>query len=360
MIRIVTISLITLALFFTGCSSQRPVLNDRYTSGDVNYSLIYLIHADSDYLYHNADGEALKADKKALSEAISIGRKAISGEVFIFHLKPERKILWLFPRKDRRVLHFRNGKLITDRRYSPKSDSLLFKFESDFYASNRVHSSTIASKILLYFGHEVPVLGGKGYHQSLPDVKVNALTFRNGIRGFLTNEKEIFDLVVLSTCNNGSPHMAHLLSPISEYMMASPQNLHLSHIDTKDLISLEEDSDSLKTIALQMAENTFQRMSNELHTAITLSLYDLNKVGSYMKEYYSLYEAYLNNSDIQINKENIDCTQLPILKDLTSQNGIHFWYKPPSFGRRGSTEVHSGWGCKRSTALSDTNVAIME
>merc|ERR1711965_502537 len=67
-------------------NKQVPVNKD--TAPD--YSLIYVIHGDGDYLYHD-DGKAIKADEHAVKKAYSVALKAHHGEVFIFHQKPERK-----------------------------------------------------------------------------------------------------------------------------------------------------------------------------------------------------------------------------------------------------------------------------
>ena len=357
---IATSILAAFILFVTGCKTQQPLNRTAPFSNEIRYSAIYLIHADANYLYHNEDGDALKADEKVLAEAMKVGEKAISGEVFIYHLKPEKKILWLFPRKDRRVLHYRNGELIADRLYSPMQDSLLFKAESDFYAQNRVSSASRPEKVLLYFGHEIPVSDGAGYHRTLPEIPVNADNFSKSIQLFLTNAQETFALTVLSTCNNGSPQMAQLLSPYSGFLLASPQNLHLSHIDSKDLTLFEDEDQDLKNIATQLAENTFQRMSTSLQTAVTLSLYDLKEVNEYMTDYYDLYQAYLTENKIRENRENVDCSQLDIFKEMKNHRGVSRWYKPPQFGRNAEASVHSGWGCKEGTGEKNSELADIE
>ena len=65
----------------------------------MRYSLISIIHADANYLYH-VDGQAKKANDEALKESIETAQNAKHGEVFIFHQKPERKAFFLFPRKE--------------------------------------------------------------------------------------------------------------------------------------------------------------------------------------------------------------------------------------------------------------------
>ncbi len=54
----------------------------------VDYSLIYVINGDGNYLYHDKKGRGLQADEQQLEEAIAVARQAEHGEVFIFHLRP--------------------------------------------------------------------------------------------------------------------------------------------------------------------------------------------------------------------------------------------------------------------------------
>lgn len=333
-------------ILLAGCKSQAPLNGTSPVKGEIEYSAIYLIHADADYLYHDEDGNRKRADEKVLEEAISVGKKAKSGEVFIYHLKPERKILWLFPRKDRRLIHYRNGELITDRKYSPEIEEDLFREEIDYYRKNRAHSFSHPEQILLYFGHEIPPKSTSGYYHSIPKIKIDAHSFSESIQPFLTNGSESFDLTVLSTCNNGTPQMANALSGLSRFLLASPQNLHLSHIDTESLLLLENEPAKIQKVATQMAENTFQRMSEELHTAITLTLYNLEKVNPYMNHFYDDYRAYLSDLEYRAFQDNIDCTKLPVFQDLESLDGLSRWYRPARFGRGANTQVHSGWGCK--------------
>ena len=56
-------------IILSGCSGSKSVITTETDS--VRYSLISIIHADANYLYH-VDGQAKKANDEALKESIEI------------------------------------------------------------------------------------------------------------------------------------------------------------------------------------------------------------------------------------------------------------------------------------------------
>ena len=329
-----------------GCNSSKMALQE--PAAPPAYSIIYIIHGDANYLYHDAEGNALKADEEVLKEAKTVARQAKNGEVFIFHQKPEKKILWLLPKKDRRFLHYRNGTLVRDERYSPQSNNNSFIAEAQFYNRySKISTQNGSKKVLLYFGHEIPYKGGHGYNFSRSEAFFNLNIFVEGITSFLPNKNARFDLTVLSTCNNGTPSIVHALTPHSRYVLASPQNLHLSHFDTGQLSTLLETSGTTaKQIADRLAEQTYQRLSSFLQTVITLSVYDTDVTGSYLPSLNRSYQGYLSDrTDIQPIRDNIDCATLPFFDTDKYDLGLDVWYKPPRFGQKENAAVYSGWGC---------------
>lgn len=330
-----------------GCSQPSTLISPSVSPEKIAYSAIYIIHADADYLFHDENGQALQADEKVLAEARKVGEQAKKGEVFIFHQKQETKILWLFPRKDRLMLHYRNGELVTAGRYSPgKYGENIFEMETKLYSQNSTISDS-ASRVFLYFGHEIPEKGGEGYHQSQKNLVVNAETFSGGVNDFLNGRDDLFELVVLSTCNNGNPQMAKLLHPFSSTLLASPQNLHLSHIDTEALLLLESDGEiAVGQLATTMAEQTFERLSTSIQTEISLFVYEMDKINGYLSEMDSLHQKHLKETDPKHFEENVDCADISLFKDLDFSAGVTGWYRPAKFGRRAGSDSHSGWGCK--------------
>ena len=85
---------------------------------------------------------------------------------------------------------------------------------------------------------EIPEFGGAGYDASYRD---RPFTIHD-LAGTLTNLTEDctkFDLILLSTCFGGTPYTIGLIGPFARYIIASPENLHLSYFDLQPLEHLE-------------------------------------------------------------------------------------------------------------------------
>ncbi|HYW35993.1 MAG TPA: hypothetical protein VE868_11335 [Balneolaceae bacterium] len=315
----------------------------------VDYSIIYVIHGDSNYLYHTIHGKPKQADLHAMKEARYVGRHARHGEVFIFHQNPEHKILWIFPRKDRKFLYYRNGRLVHQKRYSPHSNKKAFVTEAKLYHkyTQRAKSAS-ARKIFIYMGHEVPIRFDYPYNFSRPKARFNTDIFVRGVKSFLPSGAPPFDLTVISTCNNGTPLMVHKLSPYTHYILASPQNLHLSYINTKVMASMLNKGKSTRQIADTMAARTYKRLSGFLETAITLSVYNTSRTKKYLPALAQKYHSHLKKlSEKELLDDNQDCTNLPFFHLPDHHPGVKTWYKPPAFGRKvRHRDQYSGWGCK--------------
>ncbi|MDX1642598.1 MAG: hypothetical protein R3220_12920, partial [Balneolaceae bacterium] len=191
------LSIFVLPLFWS-CSTSKKISNEE--NSNVRYTLVYIIHGDANYTYH-LNGKKRKADIDVLNRAIETGRNAKHGEVFIFHQKPERKLLFLIPKKDRTFYHYKNGELVGGKLYSPAGGGLAA--EVRLFNDNK--SVQTERNVFLYFGHEIPVGSPRlVYHQSKPLHPFNTEIFAHNFQNFDAN----FDLTVLSTCNNGNPLMA--------------------------------------------------------------------------------------------------------------------------------------------------------
>jgi hypothetical protein len=230
-------------LSISGCSHTKELTREQPDdqAAKVDYSIIYYIHADADYLFHDPNGQPVRANSQVLETALEVAENARSGEVFIFYQRPEKKFLGLFPRNSSMLYHYTNGKKTTQVKYRyPEADEEFLTTEAKLY--NRYHfhpNDRDQQNYFLFFGHEIPNDEGKKYHNTLPKVQVNTSSFAEGIQHLLLTDQKKFDLVVLSTCNNGTPAMAYSLAPVANHLLASPQNLHLSHIDTGSLEILE-------------------------------------------------------------------------------------------------------------------------
>ena len=338
-------------LFFSGCSHTTELTREYMpkNGADVNYSVIYYIHADSDYLYHAPDGKPVRENSHVLATAFEVGEAARSGEVFIYYQRPERKILGLFPRKSSRFFHYKNGRLINRVKYRhPDKKEAFLATEAQLMNDYRVHNlADHHQNYFLFFGHEIPLGDGTSYHRSLPSIDVNNNSFAIGIQNLLQSDDDRFHLVVLSTCNNGTPKMAEVLLPFTDAMLASPQNLHLSHIDSGSMTLLEKEPGiSPLQLGSSMAEKTFQRLEATVYTTITLALYDFEDVRDYIQHLNSLTSSSKVQGRSMQFQDNVDCMQISMVDSESYRSGVKTWYKPSRFGRQPAGKMHSGWGCK--------------
>ena len=144
--------------------------------------------------------------------------------------------------------------------------------------------------------------------------------------------------------------MAHALKPFTRYLLASPQNLHLSHIDTEELSMLENNPGTEPgKMAEKLSRVTYRRLTNTLETVVSLSVYDMQEIDSYIHRLDSTYRSYLNTgSPAEPGTDNLDCAALPIFgNQIMFSRGVNNRYRPPRFGRKADLESHSGWGCKK-------------
>jgi hypothetical protein len=339
------------AFVLSGCSSTSELFKGELVDSDVStdYTAIYYIHADSDYLYHDAEGKQVRGNTKVLDTAFKVAEEAKSGEVLIFYQRSERKFGGLFPGRNSRFYHYINGELNGKIKYrrSDKSEDFLTT-EARLYNQYRSQSGKKEHQhFFLYFGHEIPETGGKSYHRSLPDIAVNNRSFSEGIQKFLTTDDQRLNLVVLSTCNNGTPVMANHLMSFSDILLASPQNLHLSHIDSNGLGLLEENP-AISPIQLAhfMADQTYRRLTREIQTTITLTVYDFEILQKHKNKLHAFAESYDSLGLIQHVSDNVDCNRVAFFDGETFSKGTKTWYRQARFGRNSLTETHSGWGCK--------------
>lgn len=344
-------SSIILFSFFAGCGATHKILHNKVVSQSaaIEYSVTYYIHADAGYLYHDSDGQPVSANSRVLETAKEVAKNARSGEVFIFYQRPEKKFLGLFPRKSNQFYHYINGEKTTQVAYRHRDKKEPFLTTETLLFNQYGHHNTGADRqhYLLYFGHEIPNDDGTNYHRTLPDIKVSTGSFAEGIHRFLMTDAQKFDLVVLSTCNNGTPVMAWHLIPFTDHLLASPQNLHLSHIDSRKMAGLEQQPRvSPVHLARSMADQTYRRLAANIHTTITLALYDLDPVRSYISELHTSTETHEQSVQNNLIQDLTDCAQFPFFDADAYRIGVTLWYKPARFGRGGQIVTHSGWGCE--------------
>jgi hypothetical protein len=281
-----SVGCVALIMFLSSCSAGRPIQQESHSVENdtiaVQYSIVFIIHGDGDYLYHDTAGKEYIADEEALASAKSIAEKNPLAEVFIFHQKPGSNFLFFFPNRDGEFYYYKNGQLIANELYWRDQEVSNLDNEVKFYKSFRAETQPERVNMFLYFGHEIPEFAGAGYDASYPDRTFTVHDLASGIVGFTSNFTK-FDLLVLSTCYGGTPYTIGTIGPYARTIIASPGNLHLSYFDLTSLESLDlglQDGD-VPAFANRFARQSFDRLTRDIQTAVSVAVYDVDSVQEY-------------------------------------------------------------------------------
>jgi hypothetical protein len=311
--------------------------------------MVFIIHGDGDYLYHDPRGHAHRADEEALAGAIKVAEQNPQAEVFVFHQRPRRHTLLFFPRRDGEFYYYRNGWLLAQESYWRDGPS---RFDPEVELYHRFHAGGQLQpvRLFLYFGHEIPEFGGAGYDASYSNRTFTVHELADGLKWFLCDFTK-FDLIVLSTCFNGTPHTIAALAPYARTIVASPDNLHLSYLDLNPFERLDVGlrDGKVAEFAKNFARQAFDRLTEDIQTAVTVVVYDVDRVRGYLRFIDSVYNQALATMEKQRpgSIEHYDCAEdsayvLPGMSD-----GVDVFYRPPRFGRSKHKLNHSGWECLR-------------
>lgn len=342
-----------LLIFIISCSSDYTIRHEALLTEKSKYSLVFIIHGDGGYFYHDTNGNEFKADEVTLEKAKRIAKQNLNAEVFIFHQKPKRNFLLFFPLKDGEFYYYRNGQLIVNEKYWRDQAESNFDFEVDIYRSFRTGNQHEMLKMFLYFGHELPELGGMGYDASYPNRAFNVHNLARGLKEF-AGDSTRFDLMILSTCYGGTPYTIGTLGTYANYIIASPENLHLSYFDLNIFEQLDfnlRDRD-IHTFAKKFAYQAFELLSNDVQTEVSVAVYDVDGTQNFLDSVHNIYE----NSLITLRGETwsspetverCDCFDLAEYASPTISDGVVLFYRPARFGRLKHKEKHSGWQCWR-------------
>lgn len=346
-------------LLLLSCSSIGPAQRENSPqAGEVvepRYSIVYIIHGDGGYGYHDSAGSERNADEVALFEAKAVAENNTEAEVFIFHEKRRRRFLRLFwPLSDGAFYYYRNGHLIAYESYRRHSGSSRFDGVVALHDRFRSRKTAVASSVFLYFGHAIPEFAGTGYDASYKKRSFTVEDLADGLRG-LRQDSTKFDLVILSTCFSGTPHTVSTLAPYARYIIASPDNLHLSYFDANPLerpdVQLQQGD--VGEFAKAFAKGSFDRLAGDLQTTITVAVYDVNRANTYASSVDSMYVGTLAATDGVASAllEYYDCAENPAYALPGMGDGVDMYYRAARFGRNKHKQGHSGWECVRPASV---------
>lgn len=346
-----------LIMLLSSCSANLPIQREAQQVEEgvlgVRYSIVCVIHGDGDYLYHDTSGNEYKADEEALVGAKRVAQQNPHADVFIFHQKPRPHFLFFFPLRDGEFYYYRNGRLIANEMYWRDQEQSNFEPEVALYRRFRVNNQSEMVSVFLYCGHEIPEFGGAGYDASYPDRTFTVHDLASGLKDF-TRDSARFDLMILSTCFGGTPYTIDALGSFARYIIASPDNLHLSYFDLQSLERLDlslQDGD-VPAFAKRFAHQAFDRLTGDIQTAVSVAVYDVDRVQEFLHSVHRVYDHTLTTlkGETQASMatiEHCDCADLPAYVLPTMNEGVDVFYRPARFGRLKHKQNHSGWECWR-------------
>ena len=346
-----------LSVFLSSCSANPIVQHDTQQSNDdvlsSKYSIVFVIHGDGDYFYHDTSGNEYEADEEALRDAKRVAQQNPSAEVFIFHQRPRRHFLLFFPLRDGEFYYYRNGRLIANEKYWRDQEQSNFDTEVGLYRRFRADNEHEMVNIFLYYGHEIPEFDGAGYDASYPDRTFTVHDLASGLKNF-TRDSTRFDLMVLSTCFGGTPYTIGALGLFVRYIIASPDNLHLSYFDLHSLerLDLSLRDEDVSAFAKRFAQQAFDRLTRDIQTAVSVAVYNVDSVQEFLQAVQTVYENTLTTlkgepHTSMVTIEHCDCADLPAYVLPTMSDSVDIFYRPAHFGRSKHKLNHSGWECWR-------------
>jgi len=349
------IGCVVLVLFLFSCSSMLPTQLEtplvEESALPPRYSIVCIIHGDGDYLYHDPRGNEHRADDEALVGAKTVAEQNTQVEVFIFHERRRRHLFRLFfPLRDGKFYYYRNGRLLAKESYWRDQGQSRFDPEVELYNRFRTEERPQLVRLFLYFGHEIPEFGGAGYDASYKNRTFTVDDLAAGLKR-ITRDSTKFDLILLSTCFNGTPYTIAALAPYARYIIASPDNLHLSYFDLHPFERLDvglRDGD-VSAFAKMFAQHAFDRLTEDIQTAVTVAVYDVDRVQGFLHSVDSVYDNALTTlkGETPASLEHCDCAEDPAYALSGMSEGVDVFYRPPRFGRTKHKQNHSGWECWR-------------
>ena len=272
-------------------------------------------------------------------------------EVFIYHQRPKKHFLFFFPLPDGRFYYYRNGRLIANESYWRDNEQSRFEPEVGLYRRFRPENQREVLRMFVYSGHEIPEFGGAGYDASYPDRAFTVHDLQVGLDGFTRDSAKI-DLMILSTCFGGTPYTIESLGSSARYIVASPDNLHLSYFDLRELDRLDRSlrSDSVLAFAQRFARQSFNRLTRNIQTSVSVAVYDVDSVRQFLHSIHAAYDHTLTALSGQtrasvLSTERCDCADLPAYVLPTMSDGVDVFYRAARFGRSRGKINHSGWEC---------------
>jgi hypothetical protein len=121
----------------------------------------------------------------------------------------------------------------------------------------------------------------------------------------------------------------------------------------------------VSAFAKRFAHQAFDRLTMDIQTAISVAVYDVDRVQKYLFSVHRIYDRTLATLKGETQAsiatiEHCDCADIPAYLLPTMSEGIDVFYRPARFGRSKYKQNHSGWECWRDIKLQSTTSQTIE
>ena len=347
--------LLILAWSVAGCNSvanlSYQLSEERAKQRPVRYSLVFVVHGDGSYLYHDTRGAPHRSDQDVMARARRVAEATPDAEVFIFHQQPGSSLLGLFEQDDGKFVYYRNGQKQRELTYRRDNPSGAFQTEAKlFHKHTANHSERYTADdrpfFFFYFGHEIPLKSMSGYCGSYPEQAFGVSEFVSGLNRFSGGQPGPFiDLLVVAACNSGNAVLADAVAGTARYLLASPGDLHLSSLDLRILPNIDGIDDiDVHAFARILARKEHEELCKRVQTQVTLAVYDLQKVAVTLGPLADAVAAGLRDG-YRPGMRSIDCMDCAVEIGPELSSGVEVFHRPARFGPEADRTYHSGWGC---------------
>jgi hypothetical protein len=309
---------------------------DLNTSAQLDNSVIVFIHGDGDYSAVNAENKVINTDEDILYKAVRGAEKLRNSEVFIYHYKKRITSFLFFHNDDFDMYCYKQGRLVQ----KTSAQRRLFNFSDEFSFYKLYHTKSVRN-LMLYYGDEIPLTGGKNYNASYNGKAFNLQVFEDMVKTFYQGNKA--DLIVLSSGCSGTPRVVKQLAPYSSYIIASPDELNKNYFNPFYIKKLDFDKSDFEDFVVDFAGSSFREIRNLNRDITVVSAYKTNSLSYSFIDY-----AIKNEGSYPENTPGIemyDCLDF-IQDNNDAEDGVIVFFNPPSEGKYRGRFEHSGWGCR--------------
>jgi hypothetical protein len=344
------------------------------TLGPPLLRVVYVIHGDADYAFHDSAGRRLQADREALQQALSVARRARRTETFIFHQRPARGGFFSGSPTSGTFYHYRSGSLVGRQGYLVGDRAAYLETEAALLQGGTQSPADASAPrprtVLVYFGHEIPLRAQEGYFASEPSRVLSAAAFARGLDRLATPNVRAdgpgkpFDLLILSMCYGATPALMQALAPSADQAVASPAYLHLSYLDTRALADFTQGfswdtlpnprvpatMQSLRHLADTVAAQSFERLKTTTQTEVTVGIYDLEKLRPFLQSDFVKVQVARAEEPAPRGRRKavdkwMDCANDPAFNAVKAAKGTTLFYRMPRFGPLKDMAARSPWQC---------------